>query len=464
MTLHDVRPEREVRSAGPPARGRTFQLVGLLLVAAAVGALLARFLVAGTGPGSTPSTAAATRGPAGAAADLLRAQTTLRNDPDNPGALTNLGLAYLNRAKETADPTYYTKAGSALDRSARLRPRDLRTTVGLGLLDLSRHEFRRALARGRAAERIEPASADAVGVVVDAQVELGDYSAAAASAQHMVDLKPNLSSYARVSYLRELQGDADGAISAMTTAVNAGAGSPADVAYVQTLLGDLLQGQGQLADAAGAYRAALASVPGYGAAEVGTARLEAARGQLPAAAARLARVSAALPLPETVALYGDVLAAQHRDRDATAQYALVRVIERLQTANAVVLDFESARFAADHARDPGADPAATVRLARAALANRPTIYAHDTLGWALRQARQPAAALREADSALRFGTRDSGLYYHRAVIRADLGRTFAARADLRTAFAIHPTLTVRDLPAARTLAAELGVPVPAAAR
>ena len=430
-------------------------------------ALLGRFAFAGNSqpPDSAPAAPIVGNG---AAAAVNKAQALLQQHPDDPRALTALGLAYLSRAKETADPSYYTLADRVLKRSSGIVPDDLPTMVGLGLLDLSRHEFRSALALGLRTTAKYPDSAEALGVVVDAQVELGRYPAAVASAQAMVDRKPNIASLSRISYLRELYGDPAGAISALTEARTAGSGSASDIAYISVLLADLLRGQGRLGEANAAYNAALNSVPAYTPAKVGLARLDAARGNMAAAARRLQVAVTTLPLPETVAFYGDVLAALHRPAEAAQQYALVHAIEALQRANGVVVDLESARFEADHARDPGANPATAVRLARLALANRPTIYGHDALGWALRQARSPAAALPEANAALVLGTRDALLYYHRAAIEADLGMRAAAGRDLRTAFSISPALmsesalaSIRDLPIARSLARKLGVPVPA---
>ena len=59
-------------------------------------------------------------------------------------------------------------------------------------------------------------------MIADAQIELGRYGAAARTLQRMVDLKPELASYARVSYFRELHGDLAGALQAMRLAVSAG--------------------------------------------------------------------------------------------------------------------------------------------------------------------------------------------------------------------------------------------------
>jgi len=383
-------------------------------------------------------------------------QSRLRATPDDPILLTRLGEAYVLRARETADPTWFTKAGQALDRSQSLAPDRPATLNGLGLLALSRHDFSAALELGRKAHELDPASPLPLGIVVDAQVELGRYADAADTAQQMLNRRPSLASLSRASYLRELHGDVPGAITAMTQAAIAGSGAPSDLAYIETLLGDLHLGAGALADAEGAYRRALGRVDAP-AAEVGLARVAAARGDLPAAAAQLEEATARLPQPAWLALLGDVQAALGRPAEAAAQYALVREIEGLNRASGVDVDLELARFEADHARDPGADAEAAVAMARAALAARPTVFAEDTLGWALRQAGRPAEALPHAQAAVRMGTADALLWYHLAAVEADLGRLDDARTHLVAALTTNRFLTVRDLPDARALAATLGL-------
>lgn len=481
-----VRPPGGARAFGPlPARA-----LRVLLVAALAGLLLGRFLLAGAGRGTdAPAGGPAATASAGLAgsgagdeatvATVARLQAQLAANPDQPVLLTQLGAAYLTRARETADPSYYSKAADALARSQQLDGGNPETMTALGLLALARHDFRAALAWGERAHRLAPAAADPLGVIVDAQVELGRYQEAAASAQAMVDRKPNLASLARVSYVRELLGDPDGALLAMEQAVAAGAGSAADRAYVQVLVGDLRLGRGQLDQAQAAYQAALGDQQGYGPAEVGLAEVAVARGQLRQAAALLAPVAARLPLPATVALLGDVQAALGQLRAAAGQYRLVRAIEALNRANGVAVDLELARFEANHAggsgglkhQDPGAasgDPGAAVALARTALAARPTIFAEDVLGWALRQAGRPAEALPHARAAVRLGTRDALLWYHLAAIEADLGQRAAAGRDLGTALRLDPYLmtpsaALRDRGDALALARRLGVAVPSPA-
>ena len=451
----------------------------VLLVAALAGLLLGRFLLAGAGSGAEAAAggpaAAVPAGLAGTAAGggggeatvatVARLQAWLAADPDQPALLTQLGVAYLTRARETADPSYYSKAADALAHSQRLDSGSPETMTALGLLDLARHDFRGALAWGERAHRLAPAAADPLGVIVDAQVELGRYRQAATSAQAMVDRKPNLASFARVSYLRELLGDPDGALLAMEQAVTAGAGSAADRASIEVLVGDLRLGRGQLDRAQAAYQAALRDQAGYGPAEVGLAEVAVARGQLRQAAALLAPVAARLPRPATVALLGDVQAALGQRRAAAGQYKLVRAIEALNQANGVAVDLELARFEANHARSAGGNPAAAIELARRALVERPTIFAEDVLGWALRQAGKPAEALPHARAAVRLGTKDALLWYHLAAIEADLGQRAAAGRDLATAlrldpYLVTPSAAVRDHGDAVALAKRLGITLP----
>ena len=217
--------------------------MAVLAVTLVAGLLAGRFLVAGGG--NAPAAAPVVAG-GDTAAVVARLQGDLRGRPDDPRLLTRLGVAYVTRARETADPSFYTKAAGVLERATRLAPADADTMVSRGLLELGRHEFRSALAWGTRAARANPDLPDALGVVFDAQVELGRYRAAVATAQAMVDRKPTQGSLARVSYARELLGDPAGAVAAMVQAAAAGGGSPADQAYVQTLIGNLQLGAGCL--------------------------------------------------------------------------------------------------------------------------------------------------------------------------------------------------------------------------
>src|SRR5262249_27122764 len=135
---------------------------------------------------------------------ILQFQQTLRKNPKDEHSYVLLGLAYQQRARETGDPTYYTKSEGVLRRALALDAKDSLAVGGLGSLALPRHRFREGLVLGRQAVELNPSSARNYGVVGDALIELGHYGEAFRTFNRMNKLRPSLSSYARVSYGREL--------------------------------------------------------------------------------------------------------------------------------------------------------------------------------------------------------------------------------------------------------------------
>src|SRR5439155_24811749 len=144
-----------------------------------------------------------------------------------------------------------------------------------------------------------PDSARALGVVGDAQIELGMYPEAVETIQKMVDLHPDLSSYARVSYLRELYGDVPGAIDAMQQAIEAGGPVPENVGYTRVLLGNLYFNRGHLTEAEAQYQSALDEYPGYVRARAGLASVRAARGDYSSSASLYREVVEVSPARES---------------------------------------------------------------------------------------------------------------------------------------------------------------------
>ncbi len=127
----------------------------------------------------------------------------------------------------------------------------------LGELALARHAFATALALGERARDLNPHRAAAFGVIADAQIELGRYAEAAETLQAMVDLRPDLSSYSRIAYLRELHGDWDGALEAMQMAVDAGGPATENTLWTRVQLGHLHFNRGRLDEAEAEYRRCL---------------------------------------------------------------------------------------------------------------------------------------------------------------------------------------------------------------
>ena len=317
-----------------------------------------------------------------------------------------LAEAYLQRARETADPSYYAKAETVLG-----TPRTEEAFATAGELALARHDFKRALTLS--------ARAGAIGapIRVDALVELGRLDAAERELQAMIDRRPNLAGYARVSYVRELRGDLPGAVEAMRLAVAAGGPAAENVASVNALLGELERRRGRRTAARRAVAQALALVPGHAAAELGLARLD-------HDTERLARLVERLPLPEYVIALGEAELAAGKPAQRT--FALVTAQRRLLAAAGVGTDVELAVFEADHG-----DPEQAVALARSGYAAAPSARAADALGWALTRAGKPIQGLRYAREALRHGAVDPLWLAHAGLAKEAAGRN--GRRDLERA-------------------------------
>ena len=255
----------------------------LIVAAAAFLAALGILTIINRSPAPSPSSATKSleTGPPARTTDqrIVQLQATIRAGLGGPDAYANLGQAYLQKVRETGDPTYYPKAEQLFDTALARSPSDIPAITGLGTLALARHQFRLGLTYGEQAHRVGPQTLQPYFVIVDAQVELGQYSQAERTLQQLIDLRPTLASYARVSYVRELHGDLPGAIQAMRLAVSSGGATPENVAYVQTLLGNLEFDRGHLATAAQDYRTAEISFHQYVPAIAGLARTQAANAQ-----------------------------------------------------------------------------------------------------------------------------------------------------------------------------------------
>jgi tetratricopeptide (TPR) repeat protein len=369
----------------------------------------------------------------------------VEQSPRDVQSLVLLGLAYQQRARETADPNFYPLSETALSRALRLEPRDALALTGLASLAASRHRFGDARRLARQARAIAPASARPLGVLGDALVELGRYRRAFAAFDRMADLKPDLASYSRVSYARELLGDTRGAIAAMRLAVAAGTGTVEPRAWTLVQLGNLYFDNGRLSQAARSFREALTVFPRYVHAEAALGRVAAARGRYLEAAARYRRAVATLPLPQYEGALGDVLRLAGMDAEARQAFGAVGAIQRVMAANGVRTELETALFDLDH----GIDPPEALARAKKAYEERRSIEAEDVLAWALYRNDRCSQARAHSLRALRLGTRDALKLFHRGMIERCLGHDAVGRSFLAKSLAVNPYFSVLYAPVAR---------------
>ena len=365
-------------------------------------------------------------------------QDVLRENPNDWQSYTTLGFAYLQKARETGDPSYYQKADEALGNSLEHHSDDYATVSGMGALALARHQFHEALEWGERARQLDPDRAYAYGVIADAQIELGQYEEAIETLQTMVDLRPDMNSYSRISYIRELHGDTEGALEMMQSAVDSGVPGAESTAWTRTQLGNLYFNDGNLEQAEFEYVRTLSDRPGYVYALAGLGRVRAAQGKVGEAIELLTEATNVMPIPEFVITLGDLYKANNQPDPAQQQYDLVSVIEKLFEANGSDMDMEIALFNADQNKDLEAN----VQRARLAFANRPSIHAADVLAWALYKTGNYEEAKFYSEQALQLETKDALKVFHAGMIAYELGDNAQAQEYLEQALAINPHFSI----------------------
>ena len=436
-------------------RRRTTLLVGGATAAAlAFGGLVGGVLAESrSAPSSSAAPAAladralagATGGIGASASSLAALEAQVREQPRDATLLTQLGYAYQNRWRVTSDASNLPRAEAALRRAVRVGADDADAILGLGLVAASRHRFREALSYGRRASALLPGSARPYGVIGDSLVELGRYEQAFATFERMISLRPNLGSYSRIAYARELTGDRAGAISAMTLALDTAAGQPEATAWARVEIAKLHLDGGRLELARRHLTAALRASPGYPGARVELAHIDAVQARLVRALAQAQRAAEAMPTGDSLGVYAELLDRAGRPAAAREQRALIDVLNRDLRAGGVKIDLDLALYRADNR----IRPRATVELARSARARTPSVVADDVLAWALARAGRCDEALPIARRALRLGTEDALFYFHRGYAEGCAGNRAAMRAWYAKALALSPAFSIRWEPVAR---------------
>jgi tetratricopeptide (TPR) repeat protein len=359
-------------------------------------------------------------------ADVERARS-------DPRAHVDLGQAYLTRFGETEDPSFYPRAQHEFETALSLEPDDPSAVAAMAKLQLSRHQFREGLALAERARALNPSTVQIDALITDGQVELGRYAAAARTLRHYVERRPELGSYARISYLRELHGDTAGAVRAMELAASAAGEGSANAVYASTLLGKLHADQGDYGTAAREFREVLALKPGYPDAMLGLATIEFGHRHTEAALERYFAVARSVPAPDHEALLGEAEEVAGHRAAAERAYQSARDAFDAEAAHGANTATERAVFEANHG-----DPAMAVELGRRAWHYTPSVRAADAYSWALSSAGRDSEALAMSRQAMRLGTRDPIFLYHAGIVAMRAGRPDRARSFLARLVAQSP--------------------------
>jgi tetratricopeptide (TPR) repeat protein len=382
-------------------------------------------------------------------AEISSALKIVEKTPDSPAGYTQLAAVYIRKARETGDFNLNSKAETAVNHALEIEPQNLSARKLQASLNLTFHNFQNALELGRILQKEIPSDAFVYGVLTDANVELGNYKEAVEAAQKMVDLKPNTASYARVSHLRSLHGDASGAVEMMKIAARSA--DPKDKeaqSWCLVQLGKEYFKTGDFAAAEKIFDEALQVFPNYYLAlsEKGLAR--AAQNDTDAAIKFLDEAQNRVPQTETIIVLGDLYAKRGDAEKANRQYDLAQTIE--QKFGGTDLR-RLALLWAD--KDIKLDEA--LAIAEREHAARKDIYTADIYAWCLYKKGKFAEAKAAINEAMRLKTKDARIFYHAGMIEKSLGNKTQAAKFLQLAMQTNPAFDFLQAETARAILREL---------
>jgi len=377
---------------------------------------------------------------------ILTSQAVVARTPKDATAYARLGAAYFQRARETGDVADYQMAEESLSHSLDLDSTDFSAAAALGAMSevcMGEHRFADALQYAQKALSLGTGDLTPFAIVGDAYADMGEYDKAQAAYSRLTaaDMSPvPRAAYvrdSRLSYLKFISGDTTAAINLMKAAVTEGleAQLPGEnLAWLYYELGEYETQAGDVASADEAYLSALTTHPGDYRALAAMAKLRANNGRYVDAIRLYQKAIAVVPMPTFVAELGDLYAKTGDQADAQKQYALVEYIGLLGRINQVLHNRDLALFYADHDMKVGE----ALELAQKELDVRHDIYSWDALAWALYKNGKSAEAASASEKAMLFGTRDSLILFHAAMIAKSLGQQEKARKDLKEALEINP--------------------------
>lgn len=244
----------------------------------------------------------------------------LTQKPDALEPRLNLAQLFVNEARITGEHGHYYPAALAMtDDILSKKPEDkdilFRTLATKAGVQLSQHDFSSALVTAKEAVALNPYNAQIYGALVDANVELGNYEEAVKMADKMMSIRPDLRSYSRVSYLREIHGDTQGAIEAMNLAVSAGYPGQEATCWARMTLAGLQERYGDVKQAEMQYRIILEEREDYPFAVAALGRMDVEKGNEKEGEAMLKKACEIIP---EVSFYED-LASLYKKRNDQAQ-------------------------------------------------------------------------------------------------------------------------------------------------
>jgi len=368
-------------------------------------------------------------------AEYINAQRTvnyyreqIEKNPNNPKNYIELAQVFIQEARVTGKHhEYLPKIMGLLESALNLDKENLDANLTKASILLTLHQFQEAEKIGEWAVKNYPYSSAAYGVLVDAYVELGKYEKAVEVCDEMLKLKPDLRSYSRASYLREIHGQLDAAIEAMRMASDAGVYGHENRAWVLFNLANLYLQTGKIDTAEFIYNGILQERPGYAYALSGIAKVNIIKGNYTKAIEYLQKASMNLDDHSFIEQLADLqLAIGNKSEEQKLNHIVFKELEEHENGGWNV-DREYAAFCLNHNINL---QEALTRAEKEYHHRSDNIEAIDTYAWALFKTGKLNEAAQTICKALRLNSTNALIHYHAGVINSSIGKNDEAVKNL----------------------------------
>ncbi len=380
---------------------------------------------------------------------------TLKTKPDDAKTKLLLAKEFIQEGRASGDFTYYNKA--ALDLINEVLAKDPKNQDALcikGTVYLSQHRFAEGKEVAENLLKMNPYNSFVYGLLVDANVEMGDYQKAVEMSDKMVSVRPDIRSYSRISYLREIHGDVPGSLEAIKMAVSAGYPGYEDTEWARMVAAHLLEDSGKLDEAEAQYNLALGFRKGYPFATAGLGRIARYRKDYPKAIQQYERAKTAMAdasfFEELIDLY-----RLNNQPEKADEYAKILLNSLLADNISAKKDKDAGHFSD---RDIAAvylkmnEPEKALEYAQTEYDRRPqNIDACETLAWVFYKIGKPEKAAPLMATALRTNSQNPERLMKAGLISVANGQKTEGEALISKAMALKPYMDEELVAAAKKL-------------
>jgi tetratricopeptide (TPR) repeat protein len=370
----------------------------------------------------------------------------VERNPADVKSILALATIFIQEARITGNYVYYDKAAlKCVNRVLKLDSLNFEALTYKSMIYLSQHHFADGLVIAEKARKLNPFNAFIYGLLVDGDVEMGHYDSAITNADRMESVRPDIRSYSRISYLREIHGDYPGAIEAMKMAVNAGGQGDETTEWTRIQLGRLYENTGDLKSAEMHYLIALDERPDYPYALTGLARLAVAVKDYPKAIQLYKKADAMINDYSIKEEWADVynLGKQKASADSLMDLVITKLSEDEQSGqnDENIGHYADRELAYAYLRIKDYDKALEHALME--YNRRPdNIDVNETVAWVYYNKNQCEQALPYLRTALKTHSKNPVLLCHAGLIYARIGKRSEAKLILKNALKINGTTKI----------------------